>query len=159
MAMCSPGRWRKVGQFLNADSAKSGRIAARYSWMGIPRWRQLSVADKMAASRDSAVGLPTWIQFFLPIGTPRMEFSARLLLSSTQGIRESSPAKVRARKPLPRLICWQATRAAGWAAFSFSWIVPSNFGALAQTAGNAAKLLSCNPPERLAEGIPDYKKL
>ena len=49
------------------------------------KWRQLSVTDKMAAIRGPAVGLPMWIQFFLPIATPRMEFSARLLLSSTSG--------------------------------------------------------------------------
>jgi len=53
--------------------------------MEIPRRRQLSVIDKIAATRGPAVGLPMWIQFFLPIATPRMEFSARLLLSSISG--------------------------------------------------------------------------
>ena len=31
-----------------------------------------------------------WIQFFLPIAMPRMEFSARLLLSSTSGYRRNA---------------------------------------------------------------------
>src|SRR5450755_2606340 len=33
----------------------------------------------------SACGLPMWIQFFRPRATGRMEFSARLLLSSSPG--------------------------------------------------------------------------
>ena len=70
--------------------AKPGRIPARYSRMGIPRRRQLSVTDRMEATRGPAVGLPMWIQFFLPIATPRMEFSARLLLSSTVSVRPSA---------------------------------------------------------------------
>jgi len=46
-------------------SAKPGRIPVRYSRMGIPRRRQLSVTDKMAATLGPASGLPMWIQFFL----------------------------------------------------------------------------------------------
>ena len=47
--------------------------------------RQLSTMDRMAATFGPACGLPTWIQFFRPRATGRIEFSARLLLNSTSG--------------------------------------------------------------------------
>jgi hypothetical protein len=39
----------------------------------------------MAATFGPACGLPTCSQFFRPTATGRMEFSARLLLSSSSG--------------------------------------------------------------------------
>ena len=71
-------RWIEV-------SASPGKTAARYSRIGIPIRRQLSTTDKMAATFGPACRLPTWIQFFRPSATGRIEFSARLLLSSSSG--------------------------------------------------------------------------
>src|SRR4029077_1476937 len=47
--------------------------------------RQLSTAERIAATFGPAVGLPMCSQFFLPRATGRMEFSARLVLSSNSG--------------------------------------------------------------------------
>jgi len=47
--------------------------------------RQVSNTDRIAATFGAASWLPTWIQFFLPSTTGRIEFSARLLLGSICG--------------------------------------------------------------------------
>jgi len=47
--------------------------------------RQVSTIERMAAIFGPACGLPIWIQFFRPNATGRIEFSARLLLSSSSG--------------------------------------------------------------------------
>src|SRR5437773_9224508 len=47
--------------------------------------RQLSTTDRIAATFGPACGLPMWIQFFRPRATGRIEFSARLVLSSNSG--------------------------------------------------------------------------
>src|SRR3954451_19083022 len=53
--------------------------------MGILSRRQLSRMDRIAATFGPACWLPRWIQFFRPTTSGRMEFSARLLLSSSSG--------------------------------------------------------------------------
>src|ERR1017187_5085672 len=63
-------------------SARPGRTAAKYFRIGIFSRRQVSTMDRMAATFGPACWLPTWIQFFRPRATGRIEFSARLLLSS-----------------------------------------------------------------------------
>lgn len=45
--------------------------------------RQLSTTERIAATRGLAALLLIWIQFFRPKATPRMKFSAGLLLSSS----------------------------------------------------------------------------
>src|SRR6266478_9062803 len=47
--------------------------------------RQLSTTERIAATLGPACGLPMCIQFFRPRATGRIEFSARLLLSSSSG--------------------------------------------------------------------------
>ena len=52
--------------------------------------RHVSMSDRMAATLGPACGLPTWIQFFRPKATGRIEFSARLLLNSSSGHSRTS---------------------------------------------------------------------
>jgi len=66
-------------------SARPGKTPARYSRIGIFSRRQLSTMERMAATLGPACRLPTWIQFFRPRATGRIEFSARLLLNSNSG--------------------------------------------------------------------------
>src|ERR1019366_3746076 len=47
--------------------------------------RQLSTTERIAATFGPACGLPMCNQFFRPRATGRMEFSARLVLSSNLG--------------------------------------------------------------------------
>lgn len=49
------------------------------------RLRQLSATERIAATFGPACWLPRWIQFLRPVAMDRMEFSARLLLSSSSG--------------------------------------------------------------------------
>src|ERR1022692_2775805 len=65
--------------------ASPGRSADKYSRTGSFNLRQLSTTEIIAATFGPACGLPMWIQFFRPRATGRMEFSARLLLSSSSG--------------------------------------------------------------------------
>ena len=51
--------------------------------------RHLSTTERIAASFGPACGLPMCNQFFRPRATGRMEFSARLLLSSSSGYSRS----------------------------------------------------------------------
>src|SRR5260370_10901530 len=66
-------------------SARPGRTAAKYSRTGMFIRRQVSTTERMAATLGPACSLPMWIQFLRPSATGRMEFSARLLLSSSSG--------------------------------------------------------------------------
>jgi hypothetical protein len=66
-------------------SASPGRTSPKYSRTRIPMRRQVSTADSIAATFGPACSLPTWIQFFRPSATGRIEFSAQLLLSSNSG--------------------------------------------------------------------------
>ena len=66
-------------------SARPGRTEAKYFRIGIFSRRQLSTMDRIAATFGPACWLPTWIQFFRPKATGRIEFSAKLLLSSNSG--------------------------------------------------------------------------
>ena len=61
----------------------------------------------MAATLGPASSLPTWIQFFRPTTTGRIEFSARLLLSSISGY------------------CRNCTNSSGQTVFSGSYSVTS----------------------------------
>src|SRR5665213_1091640 len=74
----SPTRWM-------GTLARPGNTEPRYSRTGSFIRRQLSMTDRMAATFGPACSLPRWIQFFRPRATPRIEFSARLLLSSSSG--------------------------------------------------------------------------
>ena len=65
--------------------SKPGSTALRYSRTGICNLRHVSTIEMMAATRGPACSLPTWIQFFRPIATGRIEFSVALLLSSSSG--------------------------------------------------------------------------
>src|SRR5665213_4108493 len=65
--------------------ASPGRTAARYRRIGRPSLRQLSTMEKMAATLGPASLLPMCTQFRLPMATGLIEFSARLLDSSSTG--------------------------------------------------------------------------
>ena len=65
--------------------SKPGSTALRYWRAGICSLRHVSTIEMMAATRGPACSLPTWIQFFRPIATVRIEFSVALLLSSSSG--------------------------------------------------------------------------
>src|SRR5687767_12132502 len=65
--------------------ARPGSTETRYSRIGSFRRRQVSTTERMAATFGPACSLPTWIQFLRPSTSGRMEFSARLLLSSIWG--------------------------------------------------------------------------
>src|ERR1039458_1454526 len=67
------------------ELASPGRTAARYSRTGILSRRQVSTMERIAATRGPAFSCPMWVQLRRPIATGRMEFSARLLLSSSSG--------------------------------------------------------------------------
>ncbi len=73
------------GNALDGQIGDSGQDVAKYGRTGTFSLRQLSMTERMAATRGPACGLPIWIQFLRPIATGRMEFSARLLLSSSSG--------------------------------------------------------------------------
>src|SRR5437667_409152 len=60
-----------------------GNTAARYSFTGTSSRRQDSTTERIAATFGPDWALPTCSQFFLPSATGRIEFSARLLDSST----------------------------------------------------------------------------
>src|SRR4029453_10781522 len=60
-----------------------GSTPARYSFTGAPIRRHDSTTERIAATFGPAFTLPTCSQFFRPSATGRMEFSARLLDSST----------------------------------------------------------------------------
>jgi hypothetical protein len=62
-----------------------GRSADKYSRTGSFNLRQLSTTERIAATFGPACGLPMCNQFFRPRATGRMEFSARLVLSSNSG--------------------------------------------------------------------------
>jgi len=53
----------------------------------------VSTTDKIAATLGPARGLPTWMQFFRPTATGRIEFSAMLLLSSSTGCWRKRPSR------------------------------------------------------------------
>ena len=65
--------------------ASPGRTAARYSRAGILSRRQVSTMERIAATRGPAFSCPMWVQLRRPMATGRMEFSARLVLSSNSG--------------------------------------------------------------------------
>ena|ERR1017187_5878814 len=65
--------------------ASPGRTAAKYWRIGRPSLRQLSTMEKIAATLGPASLLPRCTQFFRPMATGRMEFSARLFDSSSTG--------------------------------------------------------------------------
>src|SRR5664280_85216 len=67
------------------ELASPGRTAARYLRTGILSRRQVSTMERIAATRGPAFSCPMWVQLRRPIATGRMEFSARLLLSSSSG--------------------------------------------------------------------------
>src|SRR5260370_19107361 len=75
----------RFGRRWTGRSASPGRIAARYLRTESFSRRQLSTTERIAATLGPACGLPTWIQFFRPRATGRIEFSATLLLSSSSG--------------------------------------------------------------------------
>jgi len=62
-----------------------GSTSSKYSRTGTRSLRQDSSTLKIAATFGPATGLPTWIQFFRPSAIPRIEFSARFVLSSSSG--------------------------------------------------------------------------
>ena len=80
-----PSRGREFGQELNREIAESGKHSCQVFENRDIGLRQLSTMERIAATFGSAWALPTWIQFFLPTAMGRMEFSARLLLSSSSG--------------------------------------------------------------------------
>src|SRR5690242_18301171 len=63
--------------------SRPGKIASRYSLLGTPSRRQDSTMERIAATFGPAWALPTCSQFLRPKATGRIEFSARLLDSST----------------------------------------------------------------------------
>ena len=62
---------------------RPGRMSSRYSFSGARNRRQDSTTERIAATLGPASGLPTCSQFLRPRATGRIEFSARLLDSST----------------------------------------------------------------------------
>ena len=81
----SPGGRREIRELLNANvcQPRQNRREILADW-------NVEATAAFGDRQDGgdpcpAIGLPMWIQFFLPIATPRIEFSARLLLSSTSG--------------------------------------------------------------------------
>src|SRR5215469_5429521 len=69
----------------NCTLANPGSTAARYSRTGSLIRRQVSMIERIAAIFGPACGSPTWIQFLRPTAIGRMEFSAKLVLSSNSG--------------------------------------------------------------------------
>jgi hypothetical protein len=80
-----PRSGSKVWEALDREIGKPGenrdQIVANWEF----QLRQLSTTDRIAATSGPACGLPMCIQFFRPRATGRIEFSARLLLSSSSG--------------------------------------------------------------------------
>ena len=75
----------RAGKRFNGVSARPGSTADRWSRAEILIRRQVSITDMMAVTFGPACGLPIWIQFFLPKTIGRIEFSARLVISSNSG--------------------------------------------------------------------------
>src|ERR1017187_7069637 len=76
-------------------SARPGRTAAKYFRIGIFSRRQVSTMDRMAATFGPACWLPTWIQFFRPRATGRIERQvvAQFQLGMLQEARELPPER------------------------------------------------------------------
>jgi len=91
--ICStnPGQGRGAHQRAGVSKATSesfrrfmpGKMSIRYSFTGAPNLRQDSTTETIAATFGPACALPTCNQFLRPKATGRIEFSARLLDSST----------------------------------------------------------------------------
>jgi hypothetical protein len=73
--------WKALDREIGKPEENSGQIFAHRSF----NLRQLSTIERIAATLGPACELPMWIQFFRPRATGRIEFSARLLLSSSSG--------------------------------------------------------------------------
>jgi hypothetical protein len=75
--MAEFSKWLEAGEesIFSLETEKNLRA-------GILSRLQLSTTDRMAATRGPACWLPMCIQFLRPSATRRIEFSARLLLSS-----------------------------------------------------------------------------
>jgi hypothetical protein len=81
--LCDPGSGSEFWKALDRKIGESGKDRSQIVATGSFNLRQLSTTERIAAIFGPACGLPTWIQFFRPIATGRIEFSATLLSSIT----------------------------------------------------------------------------
>jgi hypothetical protein len=81
-----PGSGSKHWEALDREIGEPRKDREHIITHGKLQSRQLSTTERIAATLGPACGLPMWIQFFRPIATGRMEFSARLLLQLQFGI-------------------------------------------------------------------------
>ena len=81
----SANRLASALQIPDIDPPQARRSSSKYSRTGTRNLRQDSSTLKIAATFGSATGLPTWIRFLRPRAIPRIEFSARFVLSSISG--------------------------------------------------------------------------
>ena len=75
--------WEALDREIGKPRENRGQIIA--DWKFQPAAAFYDRKKRMAATFGPACGLPMWIQFFRPRATGRIEFSARLLLSSSSG--------------------------------------------------------------------------
>src|SRR5258708_902386 len=80
-----PHSGSEIWEAPDREIGKPGETAEKYSRTGSFNLRQLSTTERIAATFGSASGLPMCIQFLRPRATGRIEFSARLVLSSNSG--------------------------------------------------------------------------
>jgi hypothetical protein len=73
----------RFDSWLSVRRFNPGKTAARHSLTGTSSRRQDSTTERIAATFGPACALPTCSQFLRPSATGRIEFSARLLDSST----------------------------------------------------------------------------
>jgi hypothetical protein len=78
---CGSKVWEAPDREIAKPGDNCGKVVAHRDFS----LRQLSTTERIAATLGPACGLPMWIQFFRPRATGRMEFSARLVLSSSSG--------------------------------------------------------------------------
>ena len=106
----------------------------KYSRTGTFSLRQLSTTERIAATFGPACGLPMCNQFFRPRATGRMEFSARLVLSSNSGYSKK------------RVSFFQSV-SAYWQAL------------LRALEGNARRLRYCGKIWQVSQSLQDYGNL
>src|SRR5208283_4115542 len=73
--------WKAPDREISEPGENRGQVIAHRDLQP----RQLSTTERIAATFGPACGLPMCNQFFRPRATGRIEFSARLVLSSSSG--------------------------------------------------------------------------
>ena len=83
--------WEALDREIGKSGEDRGQIVAHSEF----QLRQLSTTERIAATLCPSRALPMWIQFFRPRATGRMEFSARLVLSSSSGYSRNRVSFIR----------------------------------------------------------------